>query len=166
MTKGKGIPFVDLVAPHVQLQEELLEAVKGVLTTGMFIGGPMVEQFEQEFAAFSGAKYCVGVNSGTDALRFALIASGVGKDDIVITVANTFAATVEAIVQAGATPQFVDIDPQTFNLSVASLREFLHRQCDPPARGRLPIHRTSGRVVKAIMPVHLYGKTSDMDPNT
>ena len=163
MAIGKGIPFVDLVTPHVQLQEELLEAVKGVLTTGMFIGGPMVEQFEQEFAGFSGAKYCVGVNSGTDALRFALIASGVGKDDIVVTVANTFAATVEAIVQAGAIPQFVDIDPQTFNMSVASLREFLQRQCDRPARGRLPIHRNSGRVVKAVMPVHLYGQMCDMD---
>lgn len=163
MTKGKGIPFVDLVASHVQLQEELLDAVKGVLTTAMFIGGPMVEQLEQEFAKFCGAKYCVGVSSGTDALRFALLASGVGKDDIVITVANTFAATVEAIVQAGATPQFVDVDPQTFNMSAGSLRDFLQRQCDPPARGRLPVHRTSGRVVKAIMPVHLYGQMCDMD---
>jgi dTDP-4-amino-4,6-dideoxygalactose transaminase len=163
MTAGKGIPFVDLVAPHLELEQELMDAVRGVLTTGMFVGGPMVENFEQEFARFSNAKYCVGVNSGTDALRFLLIASGVGKDDIVITVANTFAATVEAIVQAGATAHFVDIDPQTFNMSVDSLRSFLQSQCDRPARGRLPIHRASGRPVKAIMPVHLYGQVCDMD---
>ena len=145
MTAGKGIPFVDLVAPHVELQEQLMEAVKGVLTTGMFVGGPMVEQFEQEFAKFSNANYCVGVSSGTDALRFALMAAGVGKDEIVITVANTFAATVEAIVQAGAIPQFVDVDPQTFNMSIDSLRAFLDTQCDRPARGRYPLHRASGR---------------------
>ena len=163
MTAGKGIPFVDLVAPHVELQEQLMEAVKGVLTTGMFVGGPMVEQFEQEFAKFSNANYCVGVSSGTDALRFALMAAGVGKDEIVITVANTFAATVEAIVQAGAIPQFVDVDPQTFNMSIDSLRAFLDTQCDRPARGRYPLHRASGRPVKAIMPVHLYGQVCDMD---
>jgi dTDP-4-amino-4,6-dideoxygalactose transaminase len=163
MTAGKGIPFVDLVAPHLELEQELMDAVRGVLTTGMFVGGPMVENFEQEFARFSNTKYCVGVNSGTDALRFLLIASGVGKDDIVITVANTFAATVEAIVQSGATAHFVDIDPQTFNMSVDSLRVFLQSQCDRPSRGRLPIHRASGRPVKAIMPVHLYGQVCDMD---
>jgi dTDP-4-amino-4,6-dideoxygalactose transaminase len=163
MTSGKGIPFVDLVAPHLELQEQLMDAVKGVLTTGMFVGGPMVEQFEQEFARFSNAKYCVGVSSGTDALRFALMAAGVGKEEIVITVANTFAATVEAIVQVGAIPHFVDIDPLTFNMSVEALRGFLHTQCDRPARGRYPVHRPSGRLVKAIMPVHLYGQVCNMD---
>ncbi len=125
MTSGKGIPFVDLVAPHVELQGELLGALRGVLSTGMFVGGPNVEQFEQEFAKFTGAAHCVGVSSGTDALRFALIAAGVGNEDIVVTVANTFAATVEAIVQAGATAQFVDIDSRTFNMSAESLRQFV-----------------------------------------
>ena|SRR5688572_1400076 len=163
MTPGKGIPFVDLVAPHVELQDELMDAVKGVLTTGMFVGGPLVEQFEQEFARFSNAAHCVGVSSGTDALRFALMAASVGKDDIVITVANTFAATVEAIIQAGATPHFVDIDPQTCNISVESIQAFLQKECDRPGRGRLPIHKPTGRVVKAIMPVHLYGQVCDMD---
>jgi dTDP-4-amino-4,6-dideoxygalactose transaminase len=166
MTAGKGIPFVDLVAPHLELQEQLMDAVQGVLTTGMFVGGPMVEQFEQEFARFSNAKYCVGVCSGTDALRFALMAAGIGKDEIVITVANTFAATVEAIVQVGAIPHFVDIDAQTFNMSVDSLRGFLNSECDRPARGRYPVHRASGRPVRAIMPVHLYGQVCDMDSIT
>ena len=76
---GKGIPFVDLVAPHLELQDELMDAVKGVLTTGMFVGGPMVENFEHEFARFANAKHCVAVSSGTDALRFILIAAGFGK---------------------------------------------------------------------------------------
>ena len=150
MTGGKGIPFLDLITPHAELQGELLEAVKGVLTTGMFIGGPAVEQFEREFAQFCDTKYCVGVNSGTDALRFALMAAGIGKGDIVVTVPNTFVATIEAIVQVGATPAFVDIDPRTFNMSVDELRQYL--DCN------------SGKSVKAIMPVHLYGQMCDMDP--
>ncbi len=149
MTTGKGIPFLDLVTPHVELEEELLDAVKGVLRTGMFIGGPVLEKFERDFAEFSGTKYCVGVSSGTDALRFALMAAGIGKGDIVVTVPNTFVATIEAIIQAGATPHFVDIDPQTFNMSVDALRTYLQTQ---PGR------------VKAIMPVHLYGQMCDMDP--
>src|SRR5580692_1505009 len=125
MNFEKGIPFVDLVTPHVELQDQLLDAAKRVLTSGMFIGGPVVEQFERDFAQFCDAKYCIGVSSGTDALRFALMAAGIGKGDIVVTVPNTFVATIEAIIQAGATPHFVDIDPRTFNMSVDALREYL-----------------------------------------
>jgi dTDP-4-amino-4,6-dideoxygalactose transaminase len=162
MTNGNGIPFVDLVAPHQALHDELLAAAKNVLTTAMFIGGPMVEQFEREFARFCNADHCIGVSSGTDALRFALMASDIGRDDIVVTVANTFAATVEAILQAGAKPHFVDIDPRTFNMSVDSLREFLATQCELTS-GRGLVHRDSGRAVRAVMPVHLYGQVCDMD---
>ncbi len=150
MTPGKGIPFLDLVTPHLELQQELLDAIKDLLTAGMFIGGPVLAKFEQDFAQFCDAKYCVGVSSGTDALRFALMAAGIGKGDIVITVPNTFAATVEAIIQAGATPQFVDIDPTTSNISVDALQEYLKAH--------------SGLPLKAIMPVHLYGQMCDMDP--
>jgi dTDP-4-amino-4,6-dideoxygalactose transaminase len=150
MNFGKGIPFVDLVTPHVELQDQLLDAAKRVLTSGMFIGGPNVEQFERDFAEFCESKYCISVSSGTDALRFALIAAGIGKGDIVVTVPNTFAATIEAILQAGATPHFVDIDPRTFNMSVDGLREYLKGHAD--------------RAVKAILPVHLYGQMCDMDP--
>ena len=163
MTTGKGIPFVDLIAPHHELHDQLMEAAKGVLTSAMFIGGPMVEQFEREFAEFCNVEHCVGVSSGTDALRFALMAASVGKGDIVITVANTFAATVEAILQAGARPHFVDVDPRTFNISVDALREFLRHECDTLKTGHCPVHRGSGRTVKAIMPVHLYGQMCDMD---
>src|SRR5262245_6206044 len=162
MTNGKGIPFVDLITPHRELQDELMRSANDVLSTAMFIGGPMVENFEREFAQYCNVEHCVGVNSGTDALRFALMAAGIGNNDIVITVANTFAATVEAILQAGAKPQFVDIDPRTFNMSVDSVREFLRTECDT-ARGNYPVHRSTGRVVRAIMPVHLYGQMCDMD---
>jgi dTDP-4-amino-4,6-dideoxygalactose transaminase len=163
MTQGKGIPFVDLIAPHQELHDELMAAARGVLSSAMFIGGPVVEQFEREFAKFCDVDHCVGVSSGTDALRFALMAAGVIKDDIVITVGNTFAATVEAIVQAGARPHFVDIDPLTFNMSVDALRDFLRSECDALTIGRCPVHRESGRTVRAIMPVHLYGQMCDMD---
>jgi dTDP-4-amino-4,6-dideoxygalactose transaminase len=111
------IPFVDLVTPHQELEEELVGVVRNVLKTGMFAGGPMVESFEKDFARFCGTEHCVAVSNGTDALRFALIAAGVEPGDCVITVSNTFVATVEAILQVGAQPQFVDIDPRTFNMS-------------------------------------------------
>ncbi|HEY2382541.1 MAG TPA: DegT/DnrJ/EryC1/StrS family aminotransferase [Terriglobia bacterium] len=150
MNSGQGIPFLDLITPHLELEQQLMDAVRGVITSAMFIGGPAVENFEREFAGFCDAKYCVGVNSGTDALRFALMAAGIGHGDIVVTVPNTFAATVEAIIQAGATPQFVDVDPETLNLSVEALRT------------HLKVH--SGERIKAIIPVHLYGQMCEMDP--
>src|SRR5258708_6861762 len=130
MIEGKGIPFVDLVTPHLELEEELVGVVRGVLKSGMLAGGPLVEEFERDFAKFCGAKHCIGVSNGTDALRFALMAAGVQRGDGIVTVANTFVATVEAIVQVGATPHFIDIDPRTFNMSVDALREFLEVQCD------------------------------------
>jgi len=164
MTEGKGIPFVDLVTPHLELEEELVGVVRGVLKSGMLAGGPLVEEFERDFAKFCGAKHCIGVSNGTDALRFALMAAGVQRGDGVVTVANTFVATVEAIVQVGATPHFIDIDPRTFNMSVDALREFLEVQCDRCDRTGLPLHRASGRRISAILPVHLYGQMCDMDP--
>jgi len=117
MTEGKGIPFVDLVTPHLELEEELVGVARSVLRSGAFAGGPIVEEFEREFAKFCGAQHCIAVSNGTDALRFALMAAGIQSGDGVITVSNTFVATVEAIVQVGATPHFIDIDPRTFNMS-------------------------------------------------
>jgi dTDP-4-amino-4,6-dideoxygalactose transaminase len=163
MSKGKGVPFLDLVLPHVQLEKELMAAVKDVITTGMFIGGPVLEAFEREFAEFCETKYSIGVSSGTDALRFALMAAEVGKDDIVVTVPNTFIATIEAIVQTGATPHFVDVEKQTANIDCAALRTFLKSECDIHPKTGLPVHRSSGKTVKAIVPVHLYGQVCDMD---
>ena len=164
MSVGKGVPFIDLVGPHVELADELSSVVQKIFKSGIFAGGPVVQAFESDFARFCGVQHCVGVSNGTDALRFALIAAGVEKGDGVITVSNTFAATIEAILQAGAIPHFVDIDPQTFNISTACLQEFLESQCYKCHRTGLPVNRASGRRISAIVPVHLYGQVADMDP--
>ena len=102
MTSNEPIPFLDLVTPHRELEAELVEAFRQALRAAAFVGGAQVEAFEREFAAYCGTKYCVGVANGTDAVRFALMASGVGRGDAVVTVSHTFIATVEAISQAGA----------------------------------------------------------------
>jgi dTDP-4-amino-4,6-dideoxygalactose transaminase len=122
----------------------------------------MVDEFEQAFAAFCGAGYSIAISSGTDALRFAIMACGVQPGDVVVTVPNTFIATTEAISQAGAVPEFVDIDEETYNISIERLVDFLEEQCTWNKWGKL-ISRRSGRRVTAIVPVHLYGQMADMD---
>src|SRR5262244_510525 len=117
MNKSRGVPFLDLVSPHLELEEDLVAIFRRSLRSAGFIGGPMVENFEREFAEFCDASNCVGVGSGTDALRFALIAAGVRPGDTVITVPNTFIATTEAVSQAGATPVFVDVDERTYTIN-------------------------------------------------
>jgi dTDP-4-amino-4,6-dideoxygalactose transaminase len=157
------IPFLDLVTPHRELEERLLATFRQVLQTAAFVGGPMVEEFETEFAEFCGCDYSVGVGSGTDALRFALMAVGVQPGDTVVTVPNTFIATAEAITQAGARPDFVDIDDRTYNLDPRKLQEYLESQCcRQQGTGRL-VNRKTGRPVTAIIPVHLYGQMAEMD---
>lgn len=163
MDSTVNIPFLDLVTPHVELEQELTEVFRRALHTAGFIGGPMVEEFENSFAAFCDTKYSIAANSGTDALRFALMACGVQSGDVVVTVPHTFIATTEAISQAGGVPEFVDIDEQTYNMSIDRLREFFEEKCTRDASGNL-ISRRSQRPVKAIVPVHLYGQMADMDP--
>jgi dTDP-4-amino-4,6-dideoxygalactose transaminase len=163
-TIANGIPFLDLVTPHEELKEELCSVFRTALRTAGFVGGPMVEEFEQEFATFCDADYCVGVSNGTDALKFALIAAGIKQGDTVVTVPNTFIATAEAISQAGALPDFVDVDERTYNMDPERLREYLEGACYFDAQVRRPVNRSSGRPITAIIPVHLYGQTSDMDP--
>jgi len=158
-----SIPFLDLVTPHVELEQELTDVFQQVLRTAGFIGGPMVENFEKAFAAFCGTERAVAVNSGTDALRFALMAAGIRSGDVAVTLPNTFIATTEAISQAGALPEFVDIDEHTYNMDAEKLREYLERQCTVSADGKLVSNR-SKRPVTAIVPVHLYGQMVDMDP--
>ena len=140
------VPFLNLKAQHQALKAEILAAVAEVLDSAAFAGGPYVAKFEEEFAAYCTTKYAIGVGNGTDALWFALLALGVGPGDEVITVANTFIATAEAITYCGAKPVFVDIDEETYNMNPA----LLERAITP---------RT-----KAIIPVHLYGQMADMDP--
>jgi dTDP-4-amino-4,6-dideoxygalactose transaminase len=124
----------------------------------------MVEEFEDDFAAFCDAKYCIGVNSGTDALRFALMAAGVQPGEIVLTVPHTFIATTEAISQAGAQIAFVDIDEHSYTMDPKELREFIEKRCEFDSRTGKLIERASKRKVAGIVPVHLYGQMADMDP--
>src|SRR5262249_37687698 len=114
------------------------------------------------FADFCDANHSIAVSSGTDALRFAIMTCGVNAGDVVVTVPHTFIATTEAISQAGAVPEFVDIDERTYNMSVEKLQEYLEEQCTRDMSGTL-ISRRSGRPVTAIVPVHLYGQMADMD---
>ena len=149
-----SIPFLDLVTPHVELEQELTGVFRRALVTAGFIGGPMVEEFEKDFAAFCGANHSIAVSSGTDALRFAIMGCGVKPGDVVLTVPNTFIATTEAISQTGAIPEFVDIDEHTYNMSVEMLQQFLEEQCTRDRTGKL-ISQRSGRPVTAVVPVHL-----------
>jgi dTDP-4-amino-4,6-dideoxygalactose transaminase len=166
MKHNTAVPFVDLISIHRQLETELLSVCKRTIETAGFIGGPEVEGFENEFAQFCGTQYCVGANSGTDALRFALIAAGVQAGDIVLTVPNTFIATTEAISQVGARPDFVDIDPITFNLDPEKLGKYLESQCVLDSTTGQYVHKVLHKPVTAVVPVHLFGQMADMDPIT
>jgi dTDP-4-amino-4,6-dideoxygalactose transaminase len=162
MSGNMKVPFLDLVTPHKELREELTQVFHKVIDTGGFIGGAMVEEFEKAFATYCGSKFCVGLNSGTDALRFAMMATGLHAGDVVVTVPNTFIATTEAISQAGGVPEFVDVDAKTYNMDPQKLREYLENGCER-RDGKL-FSKRSGRRVAAILPVHLYGQMCDMDP--
>ncbi|MFC1888801.1 DegT/DnrJ/EryC1/StrS family aminotransferase [Thermodesulfobacteriota bacterium] len=140
------IPFVDLKSQYDGIKAEIDDAVSQVISKTAFIGGPWVKSFETDFATFCQAGNCIGVANGTDALFLSLKALGIGKDDEVITAANSFIATSEAITMTGASVVFVDINPQTYNIDVALIE------------GKIT-DRT-----RAIIPVHLYGQPADMDP--
>ena len=160
---GSSIPFLDLITPHVELEPELTSIFQQAIRTAGFIGGPLVENFERAFASFCDSKYSAAVGSGTDALRFALMAAGVRSGDAVVTVPNTFIATTAAISQAGALPEFVDIDERAYNLDPEKLRQYLEQNCTRDSCGKL-VSRRSQRPLTAIVPVHLYGQMADMDP--
>src|SRR5215469_10098691 len=157
------IPFLDLIRPHLEMEEELVTVFRSALHTAGFIGGNAVLDFERAFAEFCEVDHCVGVGSGTDALRFALMAAGAGPGDSVLTAPNTFIATTEAISQAGALPEFIDIDERTCNIDPDKLREYLETNCDRDAYTGRPISRRTGRVISAVVPIHLYGQPADMD---
>ncbi len=163
MTQENKIPFLDLITPHLELEEELVSVFRQALTKAAFVGGAAVENFERNFAGLCEVEYCIGLNSGTDAVRFALMAAGVQAGESVITVPNTFIATTEAISQAGALPEFVDIEEQTYNMNPEKLREYLQTACDTDQKTGRPISRRTGRTISAIVPVHLYGQPADMD---
>ena len=157
-----AVPFLDLITPHLELEHELVNAFRHGLRTAGFVGGSVVEKFEENFARFSDTNQAIAVSSGTDALRFAIMACGIEPGDVVITVPNTFIATTEAISQARAIPEFVDVDGRTYNLSPQMLERYLEKQCVRNHAGKL-ISLRSGRPVTAVIPVHLYGQMADMD---
>ena len=140
------VNFVDLKAQYQTIKPEIDKAIENVISNTAFILGKAVAEFEEQFAAYCGAKHCVGINSGTSALIMALKALDVGEGDEVITTPNTFIATAEAISFAGATPVFVDIEEKNYNLDPARLEKAI-----------------TGKT-KAVIPVHLYGQPADMDP--
>jgi dTDP-4-amino-4,6-dideoxygalactose transaminase len=140
------IPFLNLKAQHAAIEQDLLAAFKETLASTQFVLGKEVAAFEEEFAAYSGGRFGIGVNSGTSALHLALLAAGVGPGDEVITVSCTFVATVAAVDYTGARPVFVDVDPDTLNMDVTRIEAAI-------------TDRT-----KAILPVHLHGQPADMDP--
>jgi dTDP-4-amino-4,6-dideoxygalactose transaminase/acetyltransferase-like isoleucine patch superfamily enzyme len=156
------VPFLDLVTPHLALEHELVSAFRHGLRTAGFVGGPVVEKFEEAFALFCDTSHSIAVSSGTDALRFAIMACGIEPGDVVLTVPNTFIATTEAISQARAVPEFVDVDEHTYNMSARMLERYLEKQCVRNHSGKL-ISLRSGRPVTAVVPVHLYGQMADMD---
>src|SRR6266849_2242300 len=164
MSTTEQIPFLDLIALHKELEDELLATLRDTLRVAGFVGGPKVEEFEREFAKFCDASHCVGVASGTDAVRFALTAAGVKPGDIVVTVPHTFIATTEAISQAGARPDFVDINERTHCMDPRKLRDYLERDCSTDAETGKLIHRRLHAPVTAVVPVHIYGQMADMDP--
>ena len=147
------IPFLDLVSPHLEMEEELVAVFRTALHSAAFIGGKAVQDFENAFAEFCEVNHCVGVGSGTGALRFALMAAGVSPGDSVLTVPNTFIATTEAISQAGAQPEFIDIDERTYNMDTEKLREYLETKCDQDQLTGRPISRRTGRTISAVVPV-------------
>lgn len=155
------VPFVDLRAQHDEVRAEINDAIKDVIDQSHFIGGERVATFEKNFAAFCGARHAVTCGSGTDALKLALMAGGVEPGDEVVTVPNTFIATTEAVNLVGAYFTFVDIERRGYNLSPEKLFTYLNKQCKIERDGKV-VNRQTDRVVKAILPVHLYGLPADM----
>jgi dTDP-4-amino-4,6-dideoxygalactose transaminase len=149
------VPFLDLKAQYQSIKREIDQAIQQVLDSCAFAGGPFVQAFEKQFSEFCGCEHCIGVGSGTEALWLTLLAMGVGPGDEVITVPNTFIATAEAISFCGAEPVFVDIDEKTYTMDPQKLEDYLKtRNLKPETRNR----------PKAIIPVHIFGQTADMDP--
>lgn len=155
------VPLLDLSEQYRLLAEPIRQELEEILRTQSFILGPKVEEFERALAAYCGVKHAIGVSSGTDALLDILMAMGIGPNDAVVTTAYTFFATAGCVARLGATPIFVDIDPATFNISPAAIANFLENECRRDAAGALiDFH---GRVVRAIIPVHLFGLCCEMD---
>src|SRR6266566_2635944 len=155
------VPLLDLREQYRTLAEPIREAIDAVLASQRFILGPQVEAFEKAIRAYCDAPYAIGVSSGTDALLAILMALGIGSDDAVITTPYTFFATAGCIARVGAKPLFVDIDPETYNISPSAIQEYIEKNCQTDSNGELKTR--SGEKVRAIIPVHLFGLCCEMD---
>ena len=154
------VPLLDLKLQYQTLREQIRPEVDAIMESQYFIGGPKVEAFEKAVCEYTGAAHAIGVTSGTDALLIALMGLGIGQGDEVITSPYTFFATAGSIARVGAAAVFIDIDPQTYDISVPALRAYL-AGCRKNAEGKLVSH--AGHIVRALMPVHLYGLCCAMD---
>lgn len=155
------VPLLDLSEQYQLLAEPIRRELDEILRTQSFILGPKVEEFERALADYCGARHAIGVSSGTDALLDILLALEIGPNDAVITTAYTFFATAGCIARVGATPVLVDIDPVTFNISPAAIADFLENRCYKNETNQLL--DSAGRIVRAIVPVHLFGLCCEMD---
>ncbi len=161
---GMEIPLVDLRAQYVEIREELRKAVEAVFESQRFILGPNVKRLEKQIAAYSNVGHGIGVSSGTDAILVCLMALGIGQGDGVITSPYTFFSTGGVIARLGATPIFVDIDPHTYNMNPEKLGEFLEEKCRLHKDTGNPVEKKTRCLIKAVIPVHLFGQCTDMDP--
>lgn len=157
------VPFMDLKKHHKERESEYIEIFRNLLHSAQFINGQPVDEFEKRFAEFCGTQFAIGVGSGTEALLFSLLSIGVKHGDIVITVPNTFIATAEAITQTGAQPEFVDVEEGTMCMSVDRLTEYLNEKCFFDELTGETINTISGKPVRAVIPVHLYGQMAKID---
>ncbi len=155
------IPLVDLHAQYEEVKDEMHGLWDEVLDSMYLYLGKNVKEFEKEFASYNNVKHCIGVGSGTEALLFTLKVVGVGKGDEVIAPSHTFFATIEAVIHAGAYPVMLDIDTKSYTLSVEDTREYIEKNCIKEKEGLRD--KKTGRILKAIIPVHIYGYPADMD---
>ena len=157
MTK---VPFFDLQRQFSPLREEILNEIAALCDAQTFILGARVEQLENAIASLCGGCHAVGVSSGTDAELLILMALEIGPGDVVVTTPFTFFSTAGSIARLGAKPVFVDIDPETFNLSPEKLEFFFATQCNSDGK---VVRTREGSRVRAVVPVHLFGLCCPMD---
>jgi dTDP-4-amino-4,6-dideoxygalactose transaminase len=153
------VPFFDLRRQYLPLREDILSGIAALCDQQNFILGAKVEELEQKIAALAGTAYAIGTSSGTDAQLVTLMSLGIGPGDAVLTTPFTFFSTAGCISRLGATPIFIDIDPNTFALSPERLEEFLVQRCVSTATG---VKTSDGKRVRAVIPVHLFGLCGDM----
>jgi len=156
------VPLLDLSEQYRSLAGPIRERLDQILATQRFVLGPNVERFEKAIAQFIGTRHAIGVSSGTDGLLVIYMALGIGPRDAIITTPYSFFATAGCVARTGALPLFVDIDRATYNLSPERLAEFLEKECEK--HDLTTIHRRTGKIIRGIVPVHLFGLCCDMGP--